>query len=81
MYEVRCAAAMTHDRLDTPIPCHQEALEGGFLCFHHQKYEDGLSQPPYDKCDDAFGGKESGELRKVRNEHTDKTIWTRQEKP
>jgi len=74
---VRCAASMTHDRLDTPIPCHREALEGGFLCFHHQKYEDGLSEPPPDKCDDAAGGRESEGLRAVTNTHTNKTIWTR----
>jgi hypothetical protein len=72
---------MTHDRLDTPIPCYQEALEGGFLCFHHQKYADGLTDPPPEKSDDAQGGRESESLRSVTNTQTNKTIWTRQEKP
>lgn len=77
---MKCHAAMSHDRLDAPLACNQEALEGGLLCYLHQKYEDGVTEPAPDKCDDAIGGKESEGLRSVTNTHTDKTIWTRQEK-
>jgi hypothetical protein len=67
---------MTHDRLDTPIPCHEEALEGG-LCYYHTKIADGLTDPPPDKCDDAYGGRESEGLRAVTNTATGKTLWER----
>ena len=70
---------MSHDRLDRPLTCNQEALEGG-LCYYHAKIAAGLADPAPDKCDDAPGGRESEGLRSVTNTHTDKTIWTRQEK-
>lgn len=71
---------MTHDRLDTPIPCNQEALPIGGLCYIHRKYADGLCEPDYDERDYSLGGRSTEGLRSITNQRTDKAIWTRQER-